>query len=158
MAAEEEYQRTGFEGKDLKAIDTLLHTYFDASGWEFSELIQANRNYYIKQGASPHPDQYEFFKDKDIIIDYPIDLYTKLEDFTRNDEYLITDDRQDTIIWLLPDFYSYNFASSKLFEATNGFIISRSSSGLICSGYLDPCTNYLQPKNLSISWVFPPSL
>jgi len=23
MAAEEEYQRTGFEGKDLKAIDTL---------------------------------------------------------------------------------------------------------------------------------------
>ena len=73
MAAEEEYQRTGFEGKDLKAIDTLLHTYFDASGWEFSELIQANRNYYIKQGASPHPDQYEFFKDKDIIIDYPID-------------------------------------------------------------------------------------
>lgn len=119
MAAEEEYQRTGFEGKDLKAIDTLLHTYFDASGWEFSELIQANRNYYIKQGASPHPDQYEFFKDKDIIIDYPIDLYTKLEDFTRNDEYLITDDRQDTIIWLLPDFYSYNFASSKLFEATN---------------------------------------
>ena len=33
MAAEEEYQRTGFEGKDLKAIDTLLHTYFDASGW-----------------------------------------------------------------------------------------------------------------------------
>ena len=119
MAAEEEYQRTGFEGKDLKAIDTLLRTYFDASGWEFSELIQANRNYYIKQGASPHPDQYEFFKDKDIIIDYPIDLYTKLEDFTRNDEYLITDDRQDTIIWLLPDFYSYNFASSKLFEATN---------------------------------------
>ncbi|CDB06806.1 putative uncharacterized protein [Odoribacter splanchnicus CAG:14] len=210
MAAEEEYQRTGFEGKDLKAIDTLLHTYFDASGWEFCELIQANRNYYIKQGASPHPDQYEFFKDKDIIIDYPIDLYTKLEDFTRNDEYLITDDRQDTIIWLLPDFYSYNFASSKLFEATNdsGFYyfsefvrpkdlkvidtllrtyfdasgwefseliqanrisysrqpmimdsgISRSPSGLICSGYLDPCTNYLQPKNLSISWVFPPSL
>ena len=157
MAAEEEYQRTGFEGKDLKAIDTLLHTYFDASGWEFSELIQANRNYYIKQGASPHPDQYEFFKDKDIIIDYPIDLYTKLEDFTRNDEYLITDDRQDTIIWLLPDFYSYNFASSKLFEATNDGI-SRSPSGLICSGYLDPCTNYLQPKNLSISWVFPPSL
>ena len=89
MAAEEEYQRTGFEGKDLKVIDTLLRTYFDASGWEFSELIQANRNYYIKQGASPHPDQYEFFKDKDIIIDYPIDLYTKLEDFTRNDEYLI---------------------------------------------------------------------
>ena len=42
MAAEEEYQRTGFEGKDLKVIDTLLHTYFDASGWEFSELIQAN--------------------------------------------------------------------------------------------------------------------
>ena len=32
---------------------------------------------------------------------------------------MITDDRQDTIIWLLPDFYSYNFASSKLFEATN---------------------------------------
>ena len=120
MAAEEEYQRTGFEGKDLKAIDTLLRTYFDASGWEFSELIQANRNYYIKQGASPHPDQYEFFKDKDIIIDYPIDLYTKP---------------------MIP-----------------GFIISRSSSGLICSGYLDPCTNYLQPKNLSISWVFPPSL
>ena len=56
MAAEEEYQRTGFEGKDLKAIDTLLRTYFDASGWEFSELIQANRNYYIKQGAFPHSD------------------------------------------------------------------------------------------------------
>lgn len=69
----------------------------------------------------PIPIQYEFFKDKDIIIDYPIDLYTKLEDFTRNDEYLITDDRQDTIIWLLPDFYSYNFASSKLFEATNDY-------------------------------------
>ena len=54
MAAEEEYQRTGFEGKDLKVIDTLLRTYFDASGWEFSELIQANRNYYIKQLSLIH--------------------------------------------------------------------------------------------------------
>lgn len=64
MAAEEEYQRTGFEGKDLKAIDTLLRTYFDASGWEFSELIQANRNYYIKQGVSPHPDNMNFSRIK----------------------------------------------------------------------------------------------
>ncbi|MFR3331245.1 MAG: hypothetical protein ACLTSL_14025 [Odoribacter splanchnicus] len=121
MAEEEKYVWIPFEGKDLKTINTLLSTYFDASGWEISEILEINKRRYLEKGATSHPDQYEFFKDKDIFVDFPEELFDKLYAFTREEEYLITDDNQDTVIWLLPDFFNYKVCDSCIFDAITDY-------------------------------------
>lgn len=119
----EEYVRISFEGNQLEYVNNILSKYFDASGMEFYEILRKNRNLYQSQNLkeSSGLNDYQFFIDKEIILEYPKAICSKLSNLTRGKNYLIKEDRQDTIIWLLYEFYRYNFVNTAIFEAVNDY-------------------------------------
>lgn len=114
---EEEYKPAAFAGHELKYVTDILTKYFDASGFEFYDLMQRNRDYYYSKGVGSYTaNDIEFFKDKNIRIDYEISLYDKIEKFTTSPSYLITESKQDTVVWLLFQFYKWEIGDSTLFN------------------------------------------
>lgn len=108
-----------FYGDQLEYVNHILHTYFNSTGFELHEIIESNKDYYRSRNPKERTNinACEFFMDKEILVDYPAAIYDKLVAFTQSKDYLITEDRQDTIIWLLYEFYSYNFSNTWLLEA-----------------------------------------
>jgi len=131
---DEKYLIYHFYGGDLKEILPILEKHFSFTLFEIQGMLDwCNNHIYHGEATGTTYDDDGFFHDefkpeeffiegnKPVHLAYPESLYNKIIAFFNDESNLITDDKQNTILWIMFYVYSESSIEPNYFESCGDY-------------------------------------